>query len=102
MKLGPLDRDALERAMALARRDPMRAAQLDDKLRGESWRAVAEFASYHVQCRALNLRPWQSPPCCLAEGDHDDDADAGGRQLLKRMLAAGLSRFEPDPMGALK
>jgi len=49
-------------------------------------------------------------PCDLTEGEIDaiitrgDDGLAGNfaaARLLKKMLAAGLSRFEPDPPRAL-
>ena len=93
-----VDREALERAMALARADPMTARQLDDKLKDESWREVAEFASYHMQIRTLHLKPWMDPPCC---GNlHDDKHPAA--VLKARLLAAGLSEFGPSPIEALE
>ena len=44
----------------------------------------------------LRLKPWQNPPCF---GDEDGDGPAD--VLLQRMLAAGISRFHPDPLSAL-
>jgi hypothetical protein len=42
-----VDREALRRALALARAEsPGRAAQIADKLRAEPWEDVAEFAAY--------------------------------------------------------
>src|SRR5262249_25615653 len=95
------DRDALERAMQIARRDPSRAQQLDEKLQDESWDEVAAFAAYVCQNRALHLKPWQSPPSSVAEDDPDED-DEDAQMLLRRMLAAGVSRYDPDPLAALK
>ena len=45
--LDPLDREALERAMKLASRDPGRRWQLNRKLRDESWLAVATLMRPH-------------------------------------------------------
>jgi hypothetical protein len=81
-----VDMDALKRAMDIAARDPATAQQLKSKLESESWTAVAEFAAYHCQIRALGLAPWQSPPC------HDDGPESTA--LLDEMLEAGISQFE--------
>ena len=106
VKSNAVDRDALERAMQIAQRDPLRAEQLQKKLEDEPWREVAEFAAYCCQIDALSLKPWQDPPVNI-----DEDADepnnparvsnTAARKLLRRMLAAGVSRFEPDPLKAL-
>ena len=95
-----IDRDALTRAMEMARRDPGRAWQLDSMLEDRSWEEVARFASYVVQGDLLRLYPWETPPESIDENG-DDPRDAAGRKLLRRMLKAGLSRYEPDPLGAL-
>jgi hypothetical protein len=92
------DKDALTRAMEMARREPSRRWQLDEMLKDQSWQEVAEFAAYHCQNRTLRLKPWESPPMNF---DEDEDDDSPGCALLIRMLAAGLSRFEPDPLAAL-
>src|SRR5262249_18190397 len=106
--LSEIDRDALERAMQLARRDPLRAQQLDSKLADESWVEVAKFAASCVQGAVLHLKPWQSPPMRIDEhADADQpmrnfcDNDQPAIRLLRRMLAAGISRYEPDPLTAL-
>ena len=50
MKLSPVDREALERAIELTKAENRaRAAQITNKLKTESWREVAEFAAYHCQ-----------------------------------------------------
>jgi hypothetical protein len=95
------DRDALERAMDIAKRDKERAKQLQSKLRDEPWIEVAEFAAYACQIDALSLKPWQSPPCSVDEDD-PDERDRDAQKLLQRMLAAGVSRYDPDPLAALR
>ena len=47
--LDDADRDALERAMEIARHDPLRAEQLQSMLADEPWVDVASFASYSCQ-----------------------------------------------------
>jgi hypothetical protein len=99
--LEPKDRAALEQAWIIARRDPDRAEQLDGMLKSEkSWFKVATFAAGSVQHKTLRLKVWQLPPCECWEHD-PDERDKDGQRLLRRMLAAGLSRFEPDPLAAL-
>jgi hypothetical protein len=44
----------------------------------------------------LKLRPWEVPPCNIW-GHHCANAIA----LRDRLVAAGLSVFEPNPMQAL-
>jgi PAS domain-containing protein len=56
----------------------------------------AAFAAYSCQCDALELKPWESPPCWADEDDRHP-ADRKPQALLKRMLANGISRFHPDP-----
>ena len=90
--LDPLDREALERAMKLASRDPGRRWQLNSKLQDESWFEVATFAAYCMQCQNLHLKPWEDPPCWGSEtplGYHGDQREAW--ELCKRLLAAGLA-----------
>ena len=101
-----VDRDALERCMKIAQRDPLRTEHLRSKLEDEPWIEVAEFASYSCQIESLSLKPWQSPPCHIDEDavpDNDDrEPDTVGRKLLRQMLANNISRFEPDPLTALR
>jgi hypothetical protein len=95
----PRDLDALQRAMVQVRKHgKTRRAQIDEKLLDEPWCDVAEFAAYVCQTRALNLKPWESPPM------HGDvaGAPATAAELLRKMLDAGISRYEPDPMAALE
>jgi hypothetical protein len=98
-----IDQDALQRAMERVRRDPERSEQLDAKLKDEPWHEVATFAAYCCQCQTLHLKPWEVPPCWANEDDDpDNEWDRAGQKLLQKMLSAGVSRYEPDPMVALK
>jgi hypothetical protein len=107
-----VDNEALRRglALALADPDPLRRQQIRHKLqaveRGEfSWQSVAEFACYGLQGQNLSLKPWECPPMHACPG-----ATGHGRYyfnqpkaaaLRQRLVDAGLSIFEPDPLGAL-
>jgi hypothetical protein len=96
------DRRALERCIEIAKRRPSRAEQLEGKLQqGDPWIEVAELACCVVQSRVLNLKPWQLPPCNEDEDD-PDPYDRDAQKLLRQMLAAGVSRYEPDPLAALQ
>jgi hypothetical protein len=105
--LTPTDKAALERAIAIdRRRDRATRQQIEAKLESEPWFEVGKFAAYGCQCNALHLKPWQPPPC-WAELDDQDGADGpifgrrAAAELLRRLLTAGLSRYEPDPINAL-
>lgn len=107
-----LDREAVTRAIAMLRLEsPGRSQQIDDKLASEPWESVARWCAYCCQCDTLHLKIYQSPPCwtdpseigaILAKGDDGIHGHYGAAKLLQRMLAAGLSRYEPDPVAALK
>ena len=108
------DRAELAHCISVACEQQGRAEQIKEKLREESWEEVAIFCAECCQERSLHLKPWQIPPCTI---ENPDDPNAGalrsdypglasdGRReaaaLLKRMLAAGISRFHPDPLAAL-
>ena len=63
MGSSPIDREALERSIVIARRDPAYAKSIDSKLAdGADWFDVAVGASFHCQMLNLHLSPWQSPP----------------------------------------
>lgn len=104
------DRDALERAVEMARQDPAEGRRIDERLaRGENWQKVAGFCASHCQSEALDLAPWQMPPMWFAnELDtalREPFGDASGRreagEVLARLLRNGCSKFEPDPIGAI-
>jgi hypothetical protein len=90
------DLKALRRAMAIMSKEPVRRQQLEGLLEGEPWGEVAEFAASHCQRKSLGLKPWQDAPC-NANGE-----DTEAARLLRLMEKAGISRFEPKPLAALK
>jgi hypothetical protein len=102
-----VDKEALERCLGIAQRDAGRAEQLQSMLKDTPRREVLEFAAYSCQIESLCLKPWESPPCIVDIDDPDDERDdvvnnATARSLLRRMLAAKISRYEPSPLQALK
>jgi hypothetical protein len=99
----------LERAIEIDRaRSAACCAQIDDKLKDEPWLEVAQFATARCQAIALHLSPWECwPPCAVEVGETDAPGFehrgiSQSAQLLKRMLKANLSRYEPDPLTALQ
>jgi hypothetical protein len=105
------DREAMARAIEqLRQQGGEKARQIEDKLASEAWEEVGAFASYSCQDANLRLKPWQVPPCWIrTAGDlkaalaqpHDHSGLRAAGELVRRLLAAGLSRFEPDPIIAL-
>lgn len=103
-ELSDIDREALERAlaMALADKDQGRVEQVRHMLETDHWLEVRGFCAYGQQRRSLGLRPWESPPMYGETEARDGFRNDAARKLLKKMLAAGLSRYEPDPVTALR
>ena len=100
MTLTPADEDALRRAFAEACRDPVRAKQLAQKAKDEGLIEPQITAAYSCQTNNLKCKPWELPPM-YGDAYPGHDGHVGGALLLKRLLDAGLSRYEPDPLGAL-
>jgi hypothetical protein len=108
-KLSRIDRNALQRAIQMVRqRDSAAREHIDAMRRSDTFQEVGEFAASSCQSRSLHLSPWQTPPIWVGSltaalrlpyGDQRGDREAA--ELLKKMLAAGLSRYEPDPLAAL-
>jgi hypothetical protein len=71
---------------------------------GSSWEECGTLACVILQSRNLRLKPWDWPPCEIIDG-FEVPATIEGREpavaLAQRMTAAGLSRFEPDPIAAI-
>lgn len=65
MRLSAVDRDALARALELAKTsdEPARREQIERMLKEDGWSETAQFAAYGCQTRASGLKPWQCPPC---------------------------------------
>jgi hypothetical protein len=98
------DRDALKLALQMCcAEDQARAYQIASMLedRDRSWEEVASFAASHCQRTSLALMPWDMPPCDVSEDDDSEGVDAAAVKLLRKMLAAGVSRYAPDPLAAL-
>jgi hypothetical protein len=96
-KLTKDDLDAMRRAIEWVRAKRLDdVEQVNDKLRHEGFEAAGEFAADRAQCESLHLRPWETSPCNIW-GYHQSSAI----ELRDRLLAAGISIFEPDPMRAL-
>jgi hypothetical protein len=95
------------RAIEMMReRWPERTAQINDKLANDGLIEAGEFACYFCQCQNLRLKPWEAPPCHAADAAEVDDPIAYGERpgevaLRARLLRAGLSPWEPDPLAAL-
>jgi hypothetical protein len=101
-----VDREALRRAIKLTRaEDAVRDAQIARKFaEAEPWEKIGTFCTYHQQANALSLKPWQSPPCWLGDEPGDEHPHRGrvaAWELRRRLIASGLSAFEPDPIRAL-
>lgn len=109
------DKQALELAMKIMGRDRRWGPALQERLDGERyanplpnwewifepqpWQEVAEFAAALCQRDALNLTPWEDPPC---RAHVDAMGGDGSVKLLAKMEAAGISRWHPDPLRALE
>jgi hypothetical protein len=74
--------------------------QIQDKLKDEPWFDVAEFCAFHRQFQTLDLKPWEVPPCEICPEAGLDDPQ--GKELLRQMLALGISRYHPDPRAAIE
>jgi hypothetical protein len=95
------DRVALELALKLTRAEGQgRAEQLLRMQLDDGWFYAAHFAVVNCQCNALHLQPWEWPPIWCA--DDPDESPPEAAQLLRRMLKAGVSRYDPDPMASLE
>jgi hypothetical protein len=106
MRLSRADRKALKKALEMTLGEEDRRGQIEHKLEHDGWFEAATFSAYHQQCQNLHLRPWESPPCWLSRHDRpgpgrEHAREAEAIRLCKQLHAAGLSRYEPDPIGAL-
>jgi hypothetical protein len=108
------DIDAWERCIEIERsRNPTRAAYINETLAKEGLEKAGRDAAYACQYTALRLRPWEWTPswvepsqadAIIARGPNNtapQEGDYAAAVLLRKMLAAGISRWEPDPLAAL-
>jgi hypothetical protein len=108
------DVDAWERCIEIERsRSPAHAERINEKLAQEGLEKAGRDAAYACQYATLRLRPWDWTPswvepsqidAIIARGKDNtapQQGDYNAAVLLRKMLAAGISRWEPDPMEAL-
>jgi hypothetical protein len=109
-KFSDVDRDAFTRAIDTMLRSPESIYRKDFRRRlserKERWEDIGRHAASVCQCRALGLDPWEVAPCEAEpnQGDmpgYEHRHRAVASALVGRLLAAGRSRFEPDPIGTL-
>ena len=108
-ELTAADTEALTRSLELGRRESRAYRAHLTAIEAQSgWFEAAASASYHHQIRTLKLRPWEPPPSWVRdiEGNLEAGDDGVGgwyraAQLAQRLLAAGLSVYEPNPIEAL-
>jgi len=111
-KLTAADKEALERAIQLARAANQEEREhIDNVMAREGWLGAGESAVFFCQTRALRLRPWQ-PLLYWFRSDADIqaglqqpygvDGERAGAELVSRLLRCGLSRYEPEPLVALE
>jgi hypothetical protein len=95
-----VDKDALRRAIKMARAEsPEHAGQIDRMMaQGQSFEEIGRSCASGCQRHNLRLKPWESPP--IYAELHPDQP--GATELLNKLLDAGLSRYEPDPIAALE
>jgi hypothetical protein len=91
-----LDLAALAEAVDVVWQHPERRRELRSLIRQRGWQPAAEIAAFDAQCRALNLPPWEAPPCVARVRGKDRAA-----RLLRRMLRRGISRYHPSPLRAI-
>lgn len=84
-------------------------AQITEKITEDSWDVAGRFCAIWAQGRKLQCKPWQICPAglrdidaALAEPPDDYRGLHNAALLLQRMLAAGVSKFDPDPIAALE
>jgi hypothetical protein len=96
------DRAAMQAAIEMMRADPEQRELIDHVLNNQSEAAL--FAVGFCQVKNLHLKAWECPPVDtlnVAEPSDNYGRRPNEVRLLRRMLAAGVSRYDPDPMQAL-
>jgi hypothetical protein len=103
-EVDPRDADALRRAIAWCRAHGD-GDRIEREWAHDGFEAAGLTAVYSAQCTTLRLTPWQAPPCHVRGASDAPSDDYGHRSselaLRDRLLAAGLSVYEPDPLSAL-
>jgi hypothetical protein len=67
---------------------------------------VSSCRTWTFRCRDArwerNGRSSDLEPPCIADEDDPNERDKDAQRLLRKMLAAGISRYDPDPLAALE
>jgi hypothetical protein len=110
-ELSPVDLDALRRAVIWGKGFQAREPQLrvmPDLMPVEAspeWTKLAVFFAATAQSENLKLSPWQCEPCRAHDDGSIDDNYFGRRtdevMLCRKLVALGLSIYEPDPRTAI-
>jgi len=109
-EISEVDREAFERSIAVMLRHHERIYRTSFKRRleeaKEPWANIGRHAASVCQCEVLGLKPWQQAPRDVEPGESDAPPfehrrTAAAAAILARLLAAGLSRYEPSPVEAL-
>ena len=112
--MNAIDKDALTRAFETARKIPRERKRIDGWLAdGDDWETVARSCVGICQVDALDLMPWQLHPLyygvfpderkrALREPLGDPSGAREAAEIVLRLLDAGLSMYEPDPIAALE
>ncbi len=105
MSLSRIDRNAMQRAIALTRaEDNGRREQIDHMRRTDNLEEVGTFCASHCQSRNLGLQPWQTLPIWVGDlavalrkpfGDQSGGCEAAER--LQKMLKLGLQQVRAEP-----
>jgi hypothetical protein len=100
----PHDRAAMQAAIeTLLRLEPTWNETVAGMLQMQPFDQVGAFAAGVCQVKNLRLKAWECPPCdSVTEPSNHYGARASEVLLLRKLLALGLSRFEPDPLMAIK
>jgi hypothetical protein len=107
-ELSEVDRDALERCIAVTRRTT--DLDVDYFIKRDGWFGAALFCCYSAQFNNLKPRLWQKVPmdvdpaqieAIIAKGDDGRGGKFQAARMLRKMLRAGLSRFEPQVLEKL-
>jgi hypothetical protein len=99
------DLEAMRRAIETLRGDSELGDSIAAMLQNQSEQEVGLFASTILQLRALRLRPWEATPAeSFNVADPSDHFGCRPNEvaLLRKMLALGISRYDPTPLAAIE
>jgi hypothetical protein len=97
------DVPALKLSMQEALKQEGRALQFEKILeQGRSGWRLGILAACICQYRNLELEPHQHPPCHVSIEDRPFEGMEDAAALVRKLVAAGVSRLHPDPAAAYK